>query len=156
MAGKLLTLNIFSHTFKQRWKSSLNWCSASTSSFSRCLHQVYRLMVFNSTFNNISIISWWSVLLVEETGVPAENHQPVASNWPTLSHNVVSSTPCHERGSNSEGIAQVVVIPNHDHDTKFDIFSVNYFAKKTGNPMIRGKLSSLFQTKIFYGTSILM
>ena len=26
-------------------------------------------MVFNATFNNISVISWWSVLLVEETGV---------------------------------------------------------------------------------------
>ena len=27
-------------------------------------------MVFNATFNNISVISWQSVLLVEETGVP--------------------------------------------------------------------------------------
>jgi hypothetical protein len=24
-------------------------------------------MVFNVTFNNISVLSWWSVLLVEET-----------------------------------------------------------------------------------------
>jgi hypothetical protein len=32
------------------------------------------LMVFNATFNNISVISWRSVLLVEETGVPGENH----------------------------------------------------------------------------------
>jgi hypothetical protein len=31
-----------------------------------------RVMVFNATFNNISDI--WSVLLVEETGVPGENH----------------------------------------------------------------------------------
>ena len=29
-----------------------------------------RFMVFNTTFNNISVISWRSVLLVEETGVP--------------------------------------------------------------------------------------
>jgi hypothetical protein len=29
-------------------------------------------MVFDATFNNISVISWWSVLLVEETGVPGE------------------------------------------------------------------------------------
>ena len=29
-----------------------------------------RVMVFNATFNNISVISWRSVLLVEETGVP--------------------------------------------------------------------------------------
>jgi len=35
-------------------------------------------MVFNATFNNISAISWRPVLLVEETGVPKENHQPVA------------------------------------------------------------------------------
>jgi hypothetical protein len=28
------------------------------------------VMVFNATFNNISAIMWWSVLLVEETGVP--------------------------------------------------------------------------------------
>jgi hypothetical protein len=31
-------------------------------------------LVLNATFNNISVISWWSVLLVEETGVPGENH----------------------------------------------------------------------------------
>jgi len=37
-------------------------------------------MVFNATVNNISAISWRSVLLVEETGVPGENYRPVASN----------------------------------------------------------------------------
>ena len=31
-------------------------------------------MMFNAIFNNISVISWQSVLLVEETGVPEENH----------------------------------------------------------------------------------
>ena len=36
-------------------------------------------MVLNATFNNISNISQWSVILVEETGVPRENHRPVAS-----------------------------------------------------------------------------
>jgi len=36
-------------------------------------------MVFNATFNNISVISWQAVLLVEETGVLGENHQLVAS-----------------------------------------------------------------------------
>ena len=29
-----------------------------------------RVVVFNATFNNISVISWQSVLLVEETRVP--------------------------------------------------------------------------------------
>ena len=60
-------------------------------------------MVFNATFNNISIISWRSVLLMEETGVPGENHGPVASRITTLSHNVVSSTPLNEQGSNFSG-----------------------------------------------------
>jgi hypothetical protein len=32
-------------------------------------------MVFNASFNNILIISWRSVLLMEETGVPGENHR---------------------------------------------------------------------------------
>ena len=53
-------------------------------------------MVFNATFNIIT------VLFVEETGVPGENQQPVASQCQTLSHNVVSSTPRHERDSNSQ------------------------------------------------------
>jgi hypothetical protein len=38
-----------------------------------------RVMKLNATFNNISVISWQSVLLVEETEVPGENHQSVAS-----------------------------------------------------------------------------
>ena len=33
-----------------------------------------RVMVFNATFNNISAISWQAFLLVDETGVPGENH----------------------------------------------------------------------------------
>ena len=37
-------------------------------------------MVFNATFNNISVIFWQFVLLVKETGVPRENHRPVASH----------------------------------------------------------------------------
>jgi hypothetical protein len=34
------------------------------------------IMVFNANFNNISVISWQSVLLVVKTGVPEENHRP--------------------------------------------------------------------------------
>ena len=37
-------------------------------------------MVLNTTFNNILAISWQSVLLVEETQVPGENHQHAASH----------------------------------------------------------------------------
>jgi hypothetical protein len=61
-------------------------------------------MVFNATFNIISVISWWLVLLVEETGVPGENQRPVANHWQTLSQNVVLRT--HRLG----GIRTFVVI----------------------------------------------
>jgi len=37
-------------------------------------------MVFNATFNNISVMSWQSVLLVEEIRVPGKNHRPAASH----------------------------------------------------------------------------
>jgi len=41
----------------------------------------FGFMVFNAIFNNISVlISWQSVLLVEETGGPGENHRPVANH----------------------------------------------------------------------------
>jgi uncharacterized membrane protein len=53
-------------------------------------------MVFNVAFNNISVIS---VLLAEKTAVPGENHPPVTNHWQTLSYNVESSTPRHERDS---------------------------------------------------------
>ena len=39
------------------------------------------LLSFNANFNNISVISWRSVLLAGEIGVPGEKHRPVASNW---------------------------------------------------------------------------
>jgi len=60
-------------------------------------------MVFNATFNNISVISWQPVLLVEETGVSGENHRLVESHWKFVSHNVVSSIP--RLGENRTGKA---------------------------------------------------
>ena len=48
-------------------------------------------MVFNITFNNISVISKRLVLLVEETRVPGENHGHDVSHWQTLSH---YTSPC--------------------------------------------------------------
>jgi hypothetical protein len=38
-------------------------------------------IVFNATFSNISAISLQPVLVVEEAGVPEENHRLWASNW---------------------------------------------------------------------------
>ena len=41
---------------------------------------LFILFVLNATFSNISAISWRPVLVVEEAGVPGENHRPWASN----------------------------------------------------------------------------
>jgi hypothetical protein len=49
-------------------------------------------MLFNATFNNFSVILWWSVLLVEETEVSGENYRGrdhmevgfTTTNWPTI------------------------------------------------------------------------
>jgi hypothetical protein len=54
------------------------------------------VMMLNATFNNISVISWLSVLLQGDARVSGENHLPVVCHWQTLSHNVVSITPRHE------------------------------------------------------------
>jgi len=43
-------------------------------------------MVFNVTFNNISGISWWPILLVEDTEYPEKTHRHATSHWQTLSH----------------------------------------------------------------------
>jgi hypothetical protein len=49
--------------------------------------------MLNATFNNISAMSWQSVLLVEETVGPGENHRPAVSHWQNLSHNVSYTSP---------------------------------------------------------------
>ena len=51
-----------------------------------CICLFVCLMVYSATFNNSSVtsISWRSALLVEETGVPGENHRPVASHWQSV------------------------------------------------------------------------
>ena len=50
-------------------------------------------LVFSATFNNVLVISWRPVLLVEESVVQGENHRPVTEPWQSLPYIVVSSTP---------------------------------------------------------------
>ena len=52
---------------------NLLWCSFHLIDYDK------RVVVFKATFNNISVILWWSVFLVEETGAPRENHQASGS-----------------------------------------------------------------------------
>ena len=46
-------------------------------------------MIFKATVNNITVLSWRSVLFGEETGVPGKKTTDLSQI--TLSHNVVSS-----------------------------------------------------------------
>jgi hypothetical protein len=61
------------------------------------------LMVVNVTFNNVLVISWRSVSLVEETGGLGENHRTVASHRQTLSHNAVHLALIEIRTHNISG-----------------------------------------------------
>ena len=86
-------------------KSEEGWCSYSRGNIYVCLimfnaiHHVIdvtllmgiriRVMVLSSNFNNISVVSWRSVLLVKETEGPGENPRPVAIYLQTLLHNIV-------------------------------------------------------------------
>ena len=50
--------------------------------FSPKIWFIFRLL--NMTFNNISVMWWRSVLLMEVTGVPGKNHWPVTNHWQTF------------------------------------------------------------------------
>ena len=89
---------------KNHWKTIQYYLVIFSLSYIKCIYSFKRscqhirtwlfwFMVFNVTFNNISVILWQSVLLVGKTGEPGEFHWTAASHWQTLSHNVVSSTP---------------------------------------------------------------
>jgi hypothetical protein len=102
-----------------------HFCSCSSLFFARDLLALWsfcirnRAMVFNTTFNNISVMLWQSVLLMEETGVPRENHQPVASHWETLSHNVVHLALIAIRTNNIGGDRHWLQQPCvHGHDIR--------------------------------------
>jgi hypothetical protein len=73
----------FCFWFRVRFRVFCFWIRVRLRVF--CFWFRVRFRVFTATFINISVMSWWSVLLVEYTGVPGENHWPVASYWQTLS-----------------------------------------------------------------------
>jgi hypothetical protein len=95
----LITTHIYNYrtkVFNIYMRVSEKWTLIYLPSFS------VRFRVFNATFNNIPVISWRSVLLVDEIGVPRGNHRPATDHWQTWSHNVVSNTSHHERDSNPQ------------------------------------------------------
>ena len=55
-----------------------------------------KVMVFNATLNNISVISWRSILFLKETGVHVENYRPATNQWQTLSKICIQYTGLRE------------------------------------------------------------
>jgi hypothetical protein len=58
-------------------------------------------MVFNATFNNISVILWRSFVLVEETDNTEKTTDLSQVTDKFYHHNVISSTYRRERGSSA-------------------------------------------------------
>ena len=117
-------------------------------------------MVFNSTFNNTSIISWKSVFIVEETGVPGENHRLAASHWQTLSYNVVSTeyiSPWTGFELTTLMVAQVVVNPTSmrarsrlplSRQTQHILFFETQYLKKKKKKNLGASLQTKFQQQL--------
>jgi hypothetical protein len=101
----------------------------------------FGLMVFIATFNNISVISWRLVLLMEETGVSGENHQPATSHWQTVSHNVVSLSVTCGRSVVLSGYSDwhlTICKGSHEAHYKLAIFYNTYSIKNTFSHIVLG------------------
>jgi hypothetical protein len=112
--GVIFVSILSSFAYEIRYKVVLPWtmcCLSSRPSCDLAISYMLVFMVLNATFNNISVTSWRSVLLVEETWVSRENSRSVASHRQTLSHNVVSSTPHNVSGDRHWLLLQVVINP---------------------------------------------
>ena len=119
------------------------------------------VMMFNATFNNISVdISWRSVLSVEKTGILGENCRSFASHWQTVSHNLVLST---HRTHNFSGnmhwvlwkwmvICQVWSCTHHDNKVFLDLYSYTIYMAEPFNM----KMIWLMKTVIAYDQIVLL
>jgi hypothetical protein len=62
------------------WVQCVELCARMSVCKSMNYLAVGKICQINSDAPSVSVISWWPVLLVEETGVPGANHRPVASH----------------------------------------------------------------------------
>jgi hypothetical protein len=98
-------------------------------------------MVFNATFNNNSVISWWSFLLVEET----------ASQWQTLSYKVVHLVLVEIRIQISgdrhwlHRCLKIQLPYDHSHDSPSQLKTNTYEKSADTNKVIRNRKCQTLQ-----------
>ena len=113
-------------------------------------HDSYtRIMVFNTTFDNISAISWWSVLLMEETGV--------LSKKPTTRRKSLTNfiTQCSiEYTSPCTGIESTTLVVTGTDCTGSCKSNYHTITTKTA-PELIGKTSQIRQIKVIHQQSLI-
>ena len=103
-------------------------------------------MVFNATFNNISVILWQSVLLVKETAVPGEDHQPATSHLFTC----CTHTLCYL----GHGLRVCILCDDFHHccSRVIDLFNMTVCRNSTLPSPIFFKYYKFFLGMLFWGT----
>ena len=67
--------------YRLRLLARVIWNNSMLSDIVTCSIASNKISMLNPTFNNISIISWRSVLLVEETRGPGKNYLAATNHW---------------------------------------------------------------------------
>ena len=119
-------------------------------------------MVFNATFNSISVISWRSVLLVAETGGPGENPRPATDklyhimlytspwSWFELKTSMVIGTDCiGSCKSNYHTITATTttVVKYKLHTAKWLVYYYHSFVLMSGRKLTIGVKFDINMTK---------
>ena len=113
--------------------------------------KMFWFMVLHATFNNISAISWQSVLLVVETGIPGEKHRLVARHWQSLSNNVVSESISPKTGV--ELTILVVIGTDFTGSNKSNYHTITttmapYYIKRNYQNWLKNKFSTYKDKKL--------
>ena len=131
-------------------------------------------MVFNATFNNISVILWRSILLTKETRVHRENHRPATSltNFITyccirhsspwtgfkLTTLVVIGTDCTNSCKSNYNTITTMTAPNNITEIiKKNIYSSEYFFTFLEMHLCincHWLLAILYNTNVIYSTIV--